>query len=194
LGNGFFGSPNDPPTAREGGDEVSKPKFNIGDEVFYVTSSCHYGVDKPCEMCFGKCKVTVILGNGEHVESECGYCQHGVDRSSGFSKTWEPNAKIRFGTIKGISDSSDGWRFTLGYDHVESHEIFTSREDAMPLMERRLVAEKERRLAWERDNFITATKKQIWSVGYHRARIDDHKRQMGWHEMRLCMIKEKESQ
>ena len=171
---------------------MTKPRFNIGDEVYYVTSSCRYGVYKPCEICFGKCKVTIILGNGEHVDSECGYCQHGIDRPSGFQKTWEPRADIKFGAIRGIREhSEEGWTYDIGYDTVHSPEMFTSREGAVPLMETRLSEEKERRAVFERDHFITATKKQIWSTGYHRSQIADYKRKMAWHEMRLCMIKEK---
>ena len=172
---------------------MDKPRFNIGDEVFYVTSACHYGKSVPCEMCFGKRKVTVILGNDERVESQCGHCQHGVDAPSGFSRTWEPEASIKFGTIKGISDSSEGWRYSIGYDIVSASELFATREEAVPLMEKQLAEQKERRKVWERDNFITATEKQIWSTGYHRRQIADHKQRMAWHEMRLCMIKEKDT-
>ena len=73
----------------------SVPKYGIGDEVYFVTSSCLHGVLVPCTLCFGKRKVTVILGNDERVESECGYCSHGIDPPSGLSKTWEPKASVR---------------------------------------------------------------------------------------------------
>jgi hypothetical protein len=144
-------------------------------------------------MCFGKRKVTVVLGNGVNVETECDHCKQGVEPPSGFSKTWEPKSQIHFGVIKGIRDTSEGWRYDIGYESVQDHEVFTSREAAVPLMERRLVEETERRAAFERDNFVTATKKQLWSAHYHRARIADAERTMAWHKMRLCMIQEKEN-
>ncbi len=169
------------------------PKHNIGDEVYFVESSCNYGLAVPCEMCFGKRKVTVILGNEERVESACGYCSHGIDSPSGQSKTWQPNASIGFGPIKGIRQGSEGWVYEIGYHTLNQDELFISREEAEPVMERRLEEERARRKLWERDSFINATKKQIWSVGYHRSQIADHKRRMAWHEMRLCMIKERES-
>lgn len=169
-----------------------KPKHNIGDDVYFVTSSCHHGVLVPCSLCLGKGKVTVILGNDERVESECGYCSHGIDSPSGYSKTWEPKASVEFGCINGIRQDSDGWVYEIEHHPVKADELFTSREDAVPLMEQRLAEEVGRRKLWERDSFITATKKQLWSVGYHRSQIADHKRRMAWHEMRLCMIKERQ--
>jgi hypothetical protein len=170
---------------------MEKPKFNIGDDVYYVTSSCRHGVSVPCSICFGKLKVRVILGNGEHVDTECQHCAHGMNPPSGFSMTWEPKSEIHFGIIKGIRDTSEGWRYDIGYESVQDHEMFTSREDAVPLMERRLAEETERRKLWERDHFLTATKKQIWSAGYHRSCIETLKRNISWHEMRLCMIDDK---
>ena len=60
-------------------------------------------------------------------------------------------------------------------------------------MEAKLKEEIERRKLWERDHFITATKKQVWSAGYHRGCIESAERTLNWHKMRLCMIKEKQS-
>lgn len=170
---------------------TEKPKFNIGDAVFFVESSCGYGLKVPCRMCFGKRKVTVILGNDEQVLSKCEYCAAGVDPPSGYSTTWEAASIIHSGTITGVRLEHDGWRYDVGGRGVSEPEIFYSRDEAVPLMEARLKEESERKLTYERDHFVTATKKQIWSVGYHRGRIADHERQIRWHEMRLCMIKEK---
>lgn len=170
---------------------MNKPKFNIGDEVFHVQSSCNHGTKVPCVVCFGKRKVTVILGNGEHIDTECGHCSAGFDPPSGYSTTWEAHAHIVGAPVTGVTHEYDGWRYQVGGYGVREHEIFTTREEAAPIMEAKLKEEVERKAEWERDHFITATKKQIWSAGYHRNRIKDHERQINWHKARLCMIEEK---
>jgi len=170
---------------------MDKPKFNIGDDVFVVQSSCHYGVKVPCTVCFGKLRVTVILGNGEHVQTECQHCAGGMDPPSGQSTTWKPHAYIVSGPITGVTHEYDGWRYQVDGRSVQAHEIFATRHEAEPVMEAKLKEETERRQTYERDSFITATKKQVWSAGYHLNRIADCERTMNWHKMRLCMIKER---
>ena len=170
---------------------MNKPKFNIGDEVFVVQSSCYYGVRVPCTVCFGKLRVTVILGNGEHVQTECQHCARGIDPPDGYSTTWKPHAHVVAGPITGVTHEYDGWRYQVGGHSAQAHEIFATREEAVPVMEAKLKEETERRQTYERDSFITATKKQIWSAGYHRNRIEDCERTMRGHQMRLCMVKEK---
>ena len=172
---------------------MEKPKFNIGDMVFVVESSCHYGVKIPCRMCFGKRRVTVILGNDEQVVTECGYCQAGIDPPTGYSTTWEPRATVSAEKVLGIRRSDDGWRYEVGYQSVLEDQIFLTREEAEPVAAEKLKIETERKALLERDHFITATKKQVWSAGYHLNRIKDHERQIGWHKMRLCMIEEKKT-
>lgn len=168
---------------------MDKPKFNIGAGAFIVRSSCHYGTKVPCRICFGKRKVVVILGNDEHVDTECGYCSAGIDPPSGQSTTWGPHADIVAGPITGIRYDYDGWKYDVGGYSTPEHELFTTREEATPVMEAKLKEEVERKQIYERDHFINATKKQIWSAGYHLNRIEDHERQINWHRMRLCMTK-----
>lgn len=170
---------------------MDKPKFNIGDEVFHVQSSCHYGTKVPCTICFGKLKVTVILGNDERVETECGYCSTGIDPPSGQSTTWAPHAHIVSGPITGVTHEYDGWKYQAGGYSVREYDLFITREEAVPVMEAALKEASERKKAYDRDHFVNATKKQTWSAGYHRNQIESHERQINWHRMRLCMIEER---
>lgn len=170
---------------------MDKPKFNIGDEVFHVQSSMNYCVKVPCTLCFGKLRVTVILGNEERVDTECQHCAHGIDPPSGQSITWRPHAHIIRGLISGVIHEYDGWRYQVEGCSAREDELFSTREEAVPVMETKLKEETERKEVYERDHFITATKKQVWSAGYHRNRIADCERSMNWHKARLCMIKDK---
>ncbi len=173
---------------------MEKPKFNHGDVVFHVESSCHYGTKVPCTVCFGKRKVTVILGNEERVDTECGHCAPGIERPSGLSTTWGPSASIVEGTITGIRNDYGSWKYEVGGGrNLSEYELFSSREEAEPLRVAKLEEVTEQKQTYDRDHFVTATKKQSWSAGYHRMQIESHERQINWHKMRLCMIKEKQS-
>jgi len=120
---------------------MNQPKFNIGDEAFIVRSSCHYGIKVPCTVCFGKRRVTVILGNDERVDSECGYCSHGIEPPSGQSQTWGPNAEVHNGPVTGVRYESGRWRYDVCGYGVEEDEIFATHEEAKPVKEAKLKEE-----------------------------------------------------
>ena len=169
----------------------TKPKYQIGDYVYFVTSSCNYSKQINCPMCDGKCFVTIILGNGEHQEIQCGYCQRGIDPPSGKATTWGPESKIQSGSVSGIEQGYDHFRYKVNYHSLEEHELFDNEDDAKPIRDEKLKQEIERSKLWFRDNFINAKKKQVWSAGYHKKCIEDAERTIDWHKMRLCMIKDK---
>lgn len=165
-------------------------KFKIGDNVFWVDAHTHYSKSIPCPMCHGKRVITLILGNGEHETSECGFCSHGVDRPSGFAKAWEPTAEVRAGVITGVSQR-DGNRYEFNYETRYEHELFETREAAELACEVRRKEVKEQAEAHFRDSFIQAKKKQIWSNGYHKNCIAAAERSIEWHRLRLGMIAKK---
>lgn len=114
---------------------MNKPKFNLGDRVFHVQSSCLYGKKTLCVVCFGNRKVTVILGNGEHVDTECQHCAVGIESPSGYSTTWEPHAHIYEGTITGVTHEYDGWTYKIDDYRVLEREVFATYDEAAPVME-----------------------------------------------------------
>lgn len=165
-------------------------KFNIGDTVFYIESGIHYRKTIQCQMCFGKCKVTIIKGNGESIESECGACEKGLERATGFMTVWEPEAEVKSGTVSGIS-TKDGVKYEVGFRNLFQHELYDNKSIAEEVRKLKLEEVKEQSEVWFRDNFIQCTKKQLWSAHYHRSCIESAKRNISWHESRLCIIADK---
>ena len=163
---------------------------NIGDTIYWVEHHGHYGKSVPCTMCFGKRFVTIILGDGAHEKSECGFCSHGLDYATGQSKTWEPVAFVRSGIISGVS-SRDGIKYEVGYSTVRDSECFDSEEEAIPVRDAKLAEEIEMAAARFKESFVTCKKRQLWSTGYHREWVKYYERQIEWHKMRLGMIKER---
>lgn len=165
-------------------------KYSIGDIVYWVYSSTHYEHSIPCEMCFGKRVVKIILGNDEVVTSECGACSHGMDYATGTMKTWKPIAIVHTGRITGVS-TYGGTRYEVDGRSVSEHELFSNKEEAEKVREIKL----QEAVAQANTNFQNklnnCKKSQIWSTHYHRSRIEDAKRTIEWHQNRLAMIKER---
>lgn len=170
---------------------MDKPRFNLGDTVFYVEANSHSGFYRPCEMCFGKKKVTIIIGNGEQIDSECGFCKRGVDPPSGQCHDWDARSEICEGTITGIELEYSTPTYRVHGRSLRNYALFSSREEAEPLMQARLKEVQEQRRDWFKSSFVNAKSSQIWSTGYHRNQIKSHERNIEWHRMRLCMIKDK---
>ena len=170
---------------------MNKPIYNLGDNVFWVRSSTHYGKEIQCPMCFGQKQVTIILGDDSRVESVCGYCAHGIYKASGVSKTWEPMAVVCSGEVTGVSLSRDDcWQYQVAHASLDENEIFTDLAVAEEERVIRLKVVTEQADIYFKESFVTATRKQIWDAGYHRECIKREERTIEWHRARLCLIKD----
>lgn len=165
----------------------------LGDKIYWVESSTSYGKYVPCTICFGKLHVTLILGDGSQMTVECDFCKHGLDEPRGKAKTWEPAAFIRSGTISGIS-TRNGIQYEVGHTSLKEHEVFSSEQEAEPVYQAKLKEVTETAAEWFKNSFVTCTKKQTWSAGYHKSRIKDAERTISWHQARLAMIENKLAQ
>ena len=163
-------------------------KYNIGDTIFWVEASTSYQKQIPCPMCFGKCFVTIILGDDSQEKIECGFCQRGMERPNGFATTWEPTSNVRSGVITGVS-TKDGVRYEVGYRSIYEHETY-SEPEAELVRAAKFEEVKEQADRLFQESFVTAKKKQVWSAGYHRQCIEREERTIKWHKLRLGTIKE----
>lgn len=61
-----------------GGNQVTQDKkkieYSVGDKAWWAKYS-RVPVKKTCPICYGKMRVTLILGNGNRVETDCSYCK-----------------------------------------------------------------------------------------------------------------------
>lgn len=166
-------------------------KYNIGDTVYWVESSCNFQKQVPCTMCFGKKVVTIILGDDSQTKIECGACERGMDRSTGFMTVWEPNARIESGKISGVSTKGQ-ITYEIGYRNIYETSLFSKSEDAEAERKKQYEIEVERAKEWFKQSFHTCSKKQVWSARYHKDCIKRAERDIEWHQLRLGMIKIKE--
>ncbi len=161
--------------------------FKIGDTVFVAEANAFCRVQKPCPICFGRLAVTLILGNGERTDVECGMCSAGFQGPRGTVNAYEVTSSVEERTVTGIVQEGEHWRV---YEHSSAFStrdgvIFKSREAAearrKELHEEALAQSKR---AFE-SQFTDQKGRQTWSAGYHRKEIKRLERSLEWHKAKL---------
>jgi hypothetical protein len=171
--------------------ETAAPPFSIGQTV-YVADANAYGETRiPCPICFGKLRVTLILGNGEHQAVTCEACDFGMQGPRGEVRHYKAASSVTPWTVTGINQTDGGWQIMAGgsaYKMADGN-IFATREEAEA---RRLVlhaeAEEQARAAFD-CQMVRAAKSHTWTAAYSRSAIARLKRDMEWHERKLCAEK-----
>ena len=93
---------------------MDKPPFQLGDTVYVVQECRSMPVEKTCPVCFGKMRVTVILGNGKLEDTLCEYCGKGYEGPRGYVVDYELHSAVRQAIITGASFTNQvGVRFGL---------------------------------------------------------------------------------
>lgn len=163
------------------------PPFAFGQWVYLVEASAHRQVEIPCPVCFGKLKVTLILGNGEREDVECEACGKGFRGPTGTVTRWEAFSAVRPAQVTSISLEDGEWKVRCG--HWSCDELFATAEEAE---ERRKVLHAECSEHAQRmfeQNLKSKKKSHAWNVRYHRECIARLEREKEHHEKRLCRLK-----
>lgn len=161
--------------------------FSVGEPVWWA----HCGqreVVHPCPVCFGKLRVTVILGNDEAISTPCDYCGKGYDGPQGIEREYEWVASPELVTVCGVSTEQDGSKTVARYKSagyiLDQEDVFSTREEAVARCVERAAehkADEDKRRTHMKEH---SHKSFSWHVGYHRRQIKEAKRQLEWHEAR----------
>jgi hypothetical protein len=170
---------------------------NIGDKVWWAVTE-HRQTKVVCPICFGERIVTLILGNGEEVKTECEYCKIGFESARGFTMEYERFSDVKEIIITGkeVTENSDGKKIeyrsnTDGHNYClyPNDNIFNTKEEA----EFRV---KQMIKSWEDDEVkrIAHKKKSnqthlSWSVGYYKKKLKDAKKDVEYYSNKLLLIK-----
>jgi len=160
--------------------------FNIGD-TYYLPHHNPTQVSKPCPVCYGKLKVEMILGNGDHVDVKCEACGKGYEGPRGcvMDYTYEPFVS-QF-VIKGIHSMYDG-EFTLkstGGETANLKQLYLSHATALEVATNMMKDCQDRNM-WDG---IGRTKHQrenkCWTISYHEKCIRDWEAKIAWHRAKV---------
>ena len=147
----------------------------------------------PCPVCFGKLSVTLILGNGERLDTPCGYCLAGREKPSGYETEWRPAMEVSRVVIDKveIEETRDGQRrrYLVGgngaWRIVEASDLFASEEEATVRAVARL---------GEMSNEAAPVKfrneqSYSWNAGYHMREAKRAKASGEYHERMAVLCK-----
>jgi len=130
---------------------MNMPKYSIGDTV-WLAKCRHEQVQVQCPTCFGKLKVTLILGNGDHVVLPCRGCEKGYDGPMGYVIEYDYVVEPELVHISGIeiqvNADGENARYRNGPYVYDEAYLFSTREEAVVRgedLKRRLDEEQRKR-------------------------------------------------
>lgn len=167
-------------------------EYKIGDKVWWATCDT-LQVKVDCPICFKKGKVTLILGNGESVETPCDYCMKGFEYPVGYTNEWQRISGVKEIAITGkeITENEKGRKVEYRYSG-EGHNyclyndsIFDTKEEAENRV-KEIIAEHEAqellRLAHKKKSNQTH---YSWSVGYYKKQIKDAQKNLDYYSRKI---------
>lgn len=163
----------------------SNKVFNIGDSVWLATCG---QVQKtiPCEVCYGKKQVKLILGNDEECILDCDYCGKGYNFPSGYTTVYEYAVEPKQAKIVGINlDSSGEYQYTCSNYYGE---VFLTKEECLVRCTE-LVKEHEETQQKQMECCKFSNKKSYsWNAGYHRTEAKRAKQQLEYHTKKAVFM------
>lgn len=170
------------------------PKYSIGDTV-WLAKCQHEQIKVQCPTCFGKLKVTLILGNGEHVILPCEGCEIGYDGPKGYVTEYDYVVEPEFVHISGIEIqvNADGEkaRYRNGPYVYDETDLFSTKEEAFfrgKEQKRQLDEIQRKRADWLKKD---VHKNFSWNANYHMRQAKEHLRQAEYHKEKAQLCKER---
>lgn len=166
----------------------SNKVFNIGDTVWLAT--CGQAQKSiPCEICYGKKQVRLILGNDEECVLDCDYCGKGFSYPTGYTISYEWTAEPKQVTVTGISiDSSKRYNYSFSQYHGDNENVFTTKEEALTRCAE-MVKEHEETNQKQLEYCKFSNKKSYaWNAGYHRSEAKRAKQQLEYHTKKAVFM------
>jgi hypothetical protein len=171
--------------------------FSIGEYV-YIADMHAVDTTEPCPVCYGKKMVIVILGNGDQVETECGYCGHGFEGPLGYVKTGDRlvegahMSKITGVDVRTADDGSMDITYWFNGCGYHQNRVAKTYEEAVELG--KITAAKYQHE--DHAHMIDMAKHNInksyaWNVGYHLKSAERAKKDLEYHEAKAKLLQTK---
>lgn len=168
--------------------------FAIGDRVWLACCS-NASVQRPCPICFGTKRVTLILGDGSECRLECDYCAKGYGYPRGFVEEWEAAVRATSHVIDtvDVTSTADATKveYMAGSSILYADRTFASEAEALAAavtIAAQAQAENEKRADYGKHD---AKKSLSWNAGYHLREAKEARRRIEYHERMAAVCKAK---
>jgi hypothetical protein len=170
--------------------------FKVGDTI-YVARAGTTELTRPCRVCNGDRRVTLILGTGEQVSLDCEYCAKGYEAPTGRETYYEYRSTAVSYPVTGIETIStpngETVKYRSGSDgcyySFAATDCFPSAEAAAErgaeLAAEHEVEQERKMKAKEQGN-----KSYAWHAGYHLREAKWARDQAAYHERKAVLMKE----
>jgi hypothetical protein len=169
--------------------------FNVGDVVWVA----RYGMHEKwitCPICFGKKRVTLILGNEDHVSLPCSYCAPGYEPPQGMVKEYSTEKQVGATVITGRDIRENNGTAEVSYHTHEGYchgpDIVFATEAEAVVKADALCAEETRR----RETLAVYLKEKeqksfSWNAGYHLRTAKKMRADILYHERMAVLCKQR---
>ena len=173
------------------------PKYKVGDTVWYA--KCRWeSVSKTCPTCYGKTRVTLILGNGDSVILPCHGCAPGFQYSTGKIQEYEYVVEAMPVTITGmrveIKGEAEKVDYTSSFYSYPEEDLFPTEQEAAEKAK-----EKKAQLDEDQSKRAESIKKNVrksfsWNAHYHLSEAKKNRKQAEYHDKMavICKARTKE--
>lgn len=168
-----------------------KNEFNVGDKVWWAKYE-RLPVKNVCPICDGKLRVTIILGNGDHIETDCTFCERGCQKY-GWVENWEFVSAVEQVPItrKEVNEGESGRQVEYRYnnwclDHTNTHE---TKEGAELLLETKIAKQQQEDLQRLEYGKNANTRKYSWLVGYYQRQKRDAEKTIQRCDQKVAYLK-----
>lgn len=164
---------------------------NIGEKVWWATCE-NKQVRIDCPICFGKKEVTLILGNEQHIKTDCDYCVSGFEPPKGFTMEYQRVSGVQEVAITGkeVVENEQGRKVEYRYQNyiLDNQNCFLTKEEAENRVSE-LIKEYEQ---YEADRNIHRIKsnqsKYSWKIGYYKKKLKDAQREIEIYSKKITTL------
>jgi len=169
-------------------------KYQVGDRVWHAR--CDWvPVKKLCPVCYGKLKVTLILGNEDSVTMPCDYCRVGFSTPTGQIEEHEYVFEPKLVTITAVellvTETETQVEYLGGCYVYKEDTLFRDKAEATVKGEK-LKADLDKKQGTEAASIkIKRHEKYSWNAGYHLQLAKRDRESAERHEQMAVLCKAK---
>jgi len=173
--------------------------LNVGDKIWMARCALE-SVRQTCPICFGKLRVTLILGDESQASVECDYCGKGYEGPRGYVDDYELKSDPMLIEVTGRNMRQDGykerWSYHVRNYYAEADVLYETQEEAATRCAEMVAAHEEDEAARAEHRKQYGRKSFSWGVGYHLREIKRCEQQIAWHRQRVevCRAKSRKTE